>query len=290
MDLRDLDVFRHLATQLHFGRAARACHLSPSAVSRAIQRLEERLGQTLFERDQRSVRLTPAGERLRDFLAHWLPEWQEFQQSLREGGALRGDISLYCSVTASHGLLAPLLAEFRARHPGIEMKLHTGDEARSIERVSAGEDDLAIAARPDQLPASLRFHTLASSPLLFIAPRQGPVREQLQQGASWGSVPMILAEQGLSRRRAEGWFRERGERPRIHAQVAGHEAIVSMVALGFGVGVVPALVLDSSPARASVESLDVTPMLPDYDIGLCVATRRLQNPLVMAFWSVATGH
>lgn len=65
MDLRDLKTFLHLAESRHFGRSARAMHVSPSTLSRQIQRLEEDLGQPLFVRDNRTVTLTEAGEELR---------------------------------------------------------------------------------------------------------------------------------------------------------------------------------------------------------------------------------
>lgn len=62
MDLRDLKTFLHLAESRHFGRSARAMHVSPSTLSRQIQRLEEDLGQPLFVRDNRTVTLTEAAK------------------------------------------------------------------------------------------------------------------------------------------------------------------------------------------------------------------------------------
>jgi LysR family positive regulator for ilvC len=96
---------------------------------------------------------------------------------------------------------------------------------------------------------------------------------------------MILSEGGLARSRIDAWFRARGVRPSIYAQVAGNEAIVSMVSLGFGVGVVPRIVLDNSPLAASVRILDVQPRLKTYEVGLFALKRKLKNPVVKAFWS-----
>jgi len=72
MDIRDLKLFLNLAESQHFGRTAKATHVSPSTLSRQIQRLEESLGQTLFLRDNRTVELTEAGEKLKDFAQHTL--------------------------------------------------------------------------------------------------------------------------------------------------------------------------------------------------------------------------
>ena len=65
MTTHELEIFITLADQLHFGRASQTCNLSPSALTRAIQRLEEEVGQPLFIRDNRKVMLTAAGERAR---------------------------------------------------------------------------------------------------------------------------------------------------------------------------------------------------------------------------------
>ena len=70
------------------------------------------------------------------------------------------------------------------------------------------------------------------------------------------------------------WFEERSLAPTIYAQVAGNEAIVSMVSLGFGVGVVPRIVLDNSPLANKVQVLDVQPELEPYEVGPCLPWRR----------------
>ena len=80
MDLRDLKMFLHLAESRHFGRSARAMHVSPSTLSRQIQRLEEDLGQPLFVRDNRTVTLTEAGEELRVFAQQTLLQYQQLRQ------------------------------------------------------------------------------------------------------------------------------------------------------------------------------------------------------------------
>ncbi len=104
---------------------------------------------------------------------------------------------------------------------------------------------------------------------------------------NWKDVPFIVAERGLSKERVDGWFRRRGQRPRIYAQVAGHEAIVAMVGLGLGVGVVPQLVVDNSAYRDKLQILDLQPAMEPFPVGICALSQRLENPLVAAFWETA---
>jgi len=72
--------------------------------------------------------------------------------------------------------------------------------------------------------------------------------------------------------------------PRIYAQVEGYEAIVSMVSLGLGVGVVPKIVLDNSPLLSRIKVLNVSSKLEAFDVGLFTLKRNLNNPLISAFW------
>jgi LysR family positive regulator for ilvC len=295
MDMRSLQVFLTLSETLSFSRSARLQHMSLSAVSRLLQRLEEEVGQRLLERDKRSARLTHAGRQFREYAQRSVDDWQRVLGELRtEQGSLRGEVSVYCSVTASYSVLSPILEQFRAEYAGIEIMLHTGDQADALARVREGLDDLAVAACPDDLAPRLQFLELQHSPLRFIAPGFScAVADQVSQlatmeaGFRWGDIPFIVAERGLSKERLDHWFREKGERPRIYAQVAGHEAIAAMVGLGLGVGVIPQLVLDNSTFRDKLQCLEVAPPLARFPVGLCALRQRLDSPLVAAFWKVA---
>ena len=286
MDLKQLRQFLSLVDTLHFARASALCHVSPSTLSRSIQLLEERLGVTLFERDNRSVSLTPEGFKFERYARDAISQWDSIcNELMTDSDLLKGEISVYCSVTASYSFLYDILNEFRSRYPKIEIKLHTGDPEPAIEHVLQGQEDISVAARPNKLPAGLTFHSIGLSPLVFICPSDG-FNKKTETSDEWAETPMILPEKGLSRNRVDDWFGAKNIKPHIYAQVAGNEAIVSMVSLGFGVGVVPKIVLDNSPLVDKVSIMDVTPWLPAYDVGLCVLEKKLKNPLIKAFWSL----
>ncbi|MCP4751954.1 MAG: hypothetical protein GY866_13755 [Proteobacteria bacterium] len=80
---------------------------------------------------------------------------------------------------------------------------------------------------------------------------------------------------------------QQGTKPDVYAQVLGNESIVGMVNLGFGVGVVPHLVIKNSPFADNVEVLSVADPLEPYRIGVCAARKKTGNPLIRAFWKVA---
>ncbi|WP_345829764.1 HTH-type transcriptional activator IlvY [Erwinia sp. HDF1-3R] len=292
MDLRDLKLFLHLAESRHFGRSARAMHVSPSTLSRQIQRLEEDLGQPLFLRDNRTVTLTDAGEELRQFAQQTLLQYQQLRHTLgQHGPSLSGELRLFCSVTAAYSHLPPILDRFRAEHPLVEIKLTTGDAADAVDKVQGTEADIAIAGRPATLPASIGFMPLGLIPLILIAPALPcPVRSQATQpDPDWSQIPFILPDQGPARQRIDLWFRrQRIPNPLIYATVSGHEAIVSMVALGCGIALLPDVVLENSPEpiRNRILELDNVEMVAPFELGICVQKKRLNEPLIDAFWSL----
>lgn len=91
----------------------------------------------------------------------------------------------------------------------------------------------------------------------------------------------------MARKRSDQWFRNKGIAPNIYAEVAGNEGIVAMVALGCGVGLVPAAVIDHSPLGDKVRIIDLKPAFKPFDVGIGVLKKRLEEPLIRAFWDTA---
>ncbi|MFD3241530.1 HTH-type transcriptional activator IlvY [Rahnella perminowiae] len=292
MDLRDLKLFLHLAESRHFGRSSKAMHVSPSTLSRQIQRLEEELGQPLFQRDNRTVQLTSAGEQLKNFAQQTLLHYQQLRSGLdQHGPTLSGELRLFCSVTAAYSHLPPILDRFRAQHPLVEIKLTTGDAADAVEKVQSTEADLGIAGRPESLPGSVDFTQIGEIPMILISPSLPcAVRTQVSEPhPDWSQIPFILPEHGPARKRIDVWFkRNRLSNPLIYATVSGHEAIVSMVALGCGIALIPSVVVDNSPepVRNRISILDNVTLGAPLELGVCVQKKRLTEPLIDAFWQL----
>ena len=287
MDLESLKLFLQLSRRLHFRKTSEACHVSPSTLSRAIQRREEEAGKSLFDRDRRSVRLTAAGRVVQEFAEETLKTWSRIKSSLDEsGGSLRGELSIYGSVTACNSILPDILDHFRAFYPDVKISLLTGDTAKAVDMVLEGESDISVAAFPRHMPESLSSQLITRIPLQFIGPRMdGPINEVVDRmEIDWKGVPVIFPESGLVRLHMEEWFKTRRIKPSVYSTVSGHEAILSLVSLGFGVGVIPDLVLEKSPLRSKIKVLDITPLLPDLRVGVCVLKSRMERPIIRAFW------
>ncbi|MBB1269351.1 HTH-type transcriptional activator IlvY [Shewanella sp. SR44-3] len=292
MDIRSLKLYLHLCDSLHFAKTAEQMHMSPSTLSRTLQRLEDEVGGKLFERDNRSVTLTHAGKEFKLFAEHTLSQWLNLKGKVDPQQAqLHGQLSLYCSVTAAYSHLPKLLDRFRSIHPNVDIKLATGDAANAVNELNRNRADIAIIALPDNLASSLHFTAIDKVPLSLIAPTiTCPVQQEIsQQSIAWQDLPYIVPEHGPGRQRADNWFKAMGFKPHIYAQVAGQEAIASMVALGCGVAISPEVVVGNSPVRDRIQMLASPIAIPAFELGFCCKKKRLEEAVLKAFlasWAI----
>jgi LysR family positive regulator for ilvC len=290
MDYDALRLFLHLSRTLHFLRTSRECHVSPSALSRAVQRLERETGWPLLERDRRSVRLTPEGTRFAAHARETLEHWEGLKRDLRgRRETLTGTIVLFASVTACQSFLPELLSGFRQRHPDIHIQLETGYAADALERLAEGRVDVSIAAIPPRVPRALVARVLLHTPLVFAAPRAACEVERVshRRPIPWAELPIVLPASGQARESADRWFRRRRIVPRVYGELPGSEAILALCSLGCGIGIVPRIVLEESPLAAKVRVLDADDSgeaLGEFRVGVCTQRKKLASPLIQALW------
>lgn len=286
----DLHAFLHLAETLHFARSAKALHMSASALTRCIQRIEAELGQPVFERTKRTVVLTRAGEIFREHARGQVAAHARLLDALAaENHTPTGELRIACTVTACHSVLPRLLARCRARYPGVQLQLGTSDAARCLQRLENDEVDVAVVPEPDHPAGELRFVRLAHTELSFIAPSSDKeLGKRAERGGShWDGLPVILPRRGLERERIDGWLNLQSARPSVYAEVDGNEAILAMVALGCGIGIVPELVRKDSPLRGRITQVKVKSPPRGYHVSLCTKARSLSRRATAALWELA---
>lgn len=277
----ELHLFLHLCRTLNFGRTSLDCHVSPSTLTRTVQRLEARAGHRLLDRGPRGVALTPAGQRFRGYAEEVVQAWQAFRAADPDHGELAGTLRIFATVTACQALVPDLLAPVRAAHPLVQVDLRTGDAAAALARLDEGEVDAAVAGVPDRVPLSMIVRTLTSTDLVLVAAHDAPATPD---------GPYVLPHRGLVRDAAERWFRARGgPAPVIAAEPEGHEAVLTLAALGYGVGIVPRLVLDTSTVAPRLQVLATATAPAPMRVGLCVRRDDLRRPVVAALWALSSG-
>jgi DNA-binding transcriptional LysR family regulator len=242
MDLRHLRYFVAVAETQNFGRAAARLAISQPPLSRQIQAFEGELGTRLFTRTPRGVRLTATGAAL-------LPEARRL---LRHADALAanarhlgegdiGTVRVGFISTASYNVLPRVLPEFHRRRPGVRLLLQeaTSDALGALLR----EDELDVGlVVPPLFEPGCRYAMLLREPLLAALParRRWPRRVPL---GSLAREPFILFPRKAGIGLYDvivGFCRAAGFTPRIEQEAIQMSTIVSLVAAGMGVALVPA--------------------------------------------------
>jgi DNA-binding transcriptional LysR family regulator len=256
-ELSDLRLFQEIAQARSLTAGASAVFLTPSAASYRLKNLEQALGTLLFERTSRGMELTPAGESV---LAH--------VRELFEGIArMQGDVSRFISGVKGHvrlmanssslnGFVTPTLGRFLAAYPGIdaEVQEHQSEDIPGL--VLAREADVGIFAGGTDVQG-LAVHPYAVDRLVIVTPRDHILSSQasIRLGAAldFDFVCMARRSSNFLFLRDTGQKIGKAVRARTHAH--GFEAVISLVAAGVGIALVPTSVLGSHPLSDRLVSI-----------------------------------
>jgi DNA-binding transcriptional LysR family regulator len=285
MELRHLRYFQAVAEEKHFGRAAARLHMAQPPLSQQIRQLEDELGVTLLRRTTRRVDLTPAGEaylvRVRAILQSVDAAGDEAK---RIGSGLEGRLVVGCVGSATYSLLPALARALRERLPGVDFAFR--GEMLSPDQIAAlreGSIDLALL-RPSGDPADqtdLTMVTLREEKYVVALPeghrlaarsrvRMADLRdEDLIVHSGHGRSAMYDAVVGLCR--------DAGFEPVIRHEVAETSTLVTFVAAGLGVAIVPEPVAELVVAGATYR-----PLASRARMDLVVATRADDDSAALA--------
>lgn len=278
---RELDVFLALADTLSFRRTAQQMHLSQSAVSGTVQRLEEMLGARLFDRSTRSVALTDAGQVLLEqarFLRHQMDETTRRVRAVAE--LQSGRLALAVLPSLASGVVPRAFAQFAAAHPGVQLELFDSLAGPAFEMVRAGRVDFALtAANPAY--ADLDWEPLASDIYVLLLPATHPQAPDTApllwtEAMAW---PHISMPQGTSvRQYADEALLGNGIRFAPLYQVEHLATIAAMVAAGLGVAALPTLAAKVARTGGGIVQRPLTGPEVRRPIGLVTLRGRALSP------------
>lgn len=256
----DLDLLRTLlvlADEGNMTRAATRLHLTQPAVSAQLRRLEDALGQPLFERSRRGLALTESGELFLSYARRALETVAQGKQALMElEGLSRGALSIGGGATATTCLLPPLLAQFHRDYPGIDLYVREQGSAQTLASVRDGELELGIITLPvggslkraDQ--AELEAIPWLTDELRLIVPPGHPWSGQGHfEWSALAGQPLVLFE-GRTAVRAllDARLKAAGVTPHIVMELRSIESIKQMVTQGIGAGFVSSHALPTPDA------------------------------------------
>lgn len=265
MELAELDIFLTVAREQSVTRAAGALGRAQSNITTRIQQLEAALGCTLFTRDNRRMRLTPAGERLLPYAQRLSALAQETRQVMRDDTPT-GPLRLGAMEAAAASRLPGPLARFHAQWPEVALSLRGGTTGALIAAVLGHELDCAVVAHPGEGPASmLSLDALAqglsgtwlwTEKLMLVLP-PGHARVRGPDDLRVGS--MAAFPRGCTYRAcAEDWLGEAATHLRM-VEPGSYHAMLACVLAGQALSIMPQSVIDLLPEAASAR---VQPLRP----------------------------
>jgi len=248
MELRHLRYFLAVAEELHFHRAATRLHISQPPLSQQIRALERELGVTLLERNRRRVTLTVAGESFRDDARSILAAVERASERARH--IARGSLGTLSIGFVGSAMFSPtlpdILREFRIGHPDVELILRELPTTAQLHALVGGELDVGVIRGPvaeSEIDPELELMTIQRERLVAALPagHRLAARRRLRAEDLRGEAFVILA-----RREAPGLYAslaaamsDAGGVPEDVLEVAEMQTIISLVAGGFGVSLVP---------------------------------------------------
>jgi DNA-binding transcriptional LysR family regulator len=269
------------------GAAARQRHITSSAVSQQIRRLEAHFGIKLFERAGRGVRLTAAGEAALPVARElWSAAEAAFGQLAELAGRPATTLRLAASDYLGKGLLAPVLRDLLDEEPPVRFEIVTTHSRASVRLVASGDVDLAVVTG-QEAPRGLESRHLFDQPFVWVGPRRGrrdgaPLTERLRR------EPVLrLAAESRGRALLDEYLAEHHIRPVSTIDVPSVSLLLSYVSGGLGIGLVPALALAEAPPDGITRAPAAVPALPVALVWRAAARRQPALARLAALLAVA---
>ena len=241
MDLRQLEIIRAIADTGSFTAAGEKLHVSQSAISRQILLLEEELGEPVFHRIGRRIRITPAGESLLQLSHRVFRDLQETVSTISDKReSLSGTMRLVGGMTVCLYVFPALLAEVRRVHPHLDMKVTVGSAERSIAMLRSGAGDLGMITLPVEATDLVSVPVLEEELLLITYPAHPLAKKKSITPADLDKQDFVLFETGsITRRLVESFFAREGVEAEIIMETENVEIIKAMVRNGLGISIIP---------------------------------------------------
>ncbi len=269
MELRQLSIFRILAHELSFTRAALKANCVQSNVTVQIRSMERELGVPLFERLGKRVCLTECGRRL-------LPYADKILQLAEEAGNVAyseqlpaGLLRIGSPESVLTYRLPPVLQSFRSVYPDVNMVFHSGRTADLAESLGAGELDLALVIDDLFVDPRLEIEVLCSEPLsLLVSPEHPLALRPRFQPTALKEHTFLLTDPGCAyRSKLERALARAGTAPETVMEFSSVETIKQCAALGMGVACLPSLV--------AVKEVEDGTLVPLFWLGARLAMKTL---------------
>ena len=241
VDLRQLEILQAIAETGSFTACGRKLHVSQSAISRQISLLEDELGEPLFLRVGRQVRMTLAAESLVQLGQRVFQDVRETVGAITDRTRdLHGTLRLTGGMTVCLYVFPPLLKYLRRVHPRLDVRLTVATAGRSVQEIRGGRVDAGLLTLPIEESDLVTVPVMREELLVVTPPGHPLARRRKVAPRDLAEQPFILFEVGSATRRViDHFFASENIEPTIVMDTENVEIIKAMVKTGMGIGIVP---------------------------------------------------
>lgn len=260
MELGQLQTFRVVAETLNFTKAAERLHLTQSAVSHQIKALEKDLGEPLFLRSKRGVKLSQKGKLALEHVERILDEAQTMREHVSgHDNSPVGQVRAAAGTQAFVHLFADLFELFMREHPGVELSFRTtASTDQTVRDILNGAADVGFASMPVYSPALKVTELFEDELVLIVGHRHHLANREEAKVEEIERERLILFERGASIRRATELFFERVNiSPRLALESNDTYFIKLMVQHGLGVSLLPSWSVRNEVAAGTLAKLRI---------------------------------
>lgn len=281
MDFGRLRVLHAVYRSGSVAGAARDLHVTTSAISQQMARLEREAGQRLTERHGRGIRLTEAGALLAQEAADLLTHAENLEARLASRrGVVSGTLSIAAFATAARGLLPSALCDLRSRFPDLSASLFEQEPHEAIPALSRGDLDIAVVQEwpdtPLARPRGLSRRDLLEDVLDVALPAGHPLayRDSVALKELAGIDWITWSTGQVCHDWLVGTLRAYGAQPRVLHTASEHSTQLALVAAGLGAAVIPRLGREPAPASVRFVPIHPSPARSIYALWRAGSSRR----------------
>jgi LysR family hydrogen peroxide-inducible transcriptional activator len=252
MEMNQLRYAVAVARAGNFTRAAEQCRVSQPSLSQQIQKLEEELGERLFDRMKRQTKLTPYGEA---FVRRAVRILEEAEMALREAtdakSLLSGTLTIGVLPTIAPYLLPEAISAFARKYPGVDIVVQEDTTAHLLKQLTTYEIDFAIASNPIE-DSRFEIRELFSEELLLALPPGHRLarKRAVPPSALEGERLIVMREGHCLGDQVLGFCEHSAMKPTVSFRSAQLETIYALVAAGLGLSLIPAMAANTERAHA----------------------------------------
>lgn len=288
MDINQLEVLVTVAREKSFSRAAEVLDRTQPAVSQAIRRLEQEVGEKLFDRSSKDGTLTFAGEVLLDYARQMLNLRHSAQNALREMRDLHhGKVSISANEHTVFYLL-PVIQKFREAYPHIKIEVQRGVASRIPKEITAREVELGVISfKPTD--DTLRSVSVVTDELALIVSPDHPLAGKESVSITDLGSETFIAHNALSpyRQRVFETFDKHNTKLNISIELPSLEAIKRLVEKGVGVALVPKLTAQAEIDGGQLKALSVREMKLERKLNIIYRKNSVLSHAAQMFLKVA---